>query len=334
MTTSDDLGVFAAGIPLVDDRVLLEMVEGLAVADDLTRFRRGQSRFARLMSSLSGRDWERRLLTTQNILDTQHGVVAWLTETVAQGALTNLVVARVAHHLEAVGQMALKAETRSLRTEGDLRELAALVGELAEECRRAFTGIRQVVDELGRRTSAVQEFMGVTASWEAGRRGSGLPWLVRCVLLPRELASGSCGLAEHADGDRTHRRRIDDWLVAGSKGRPRRVILPDLLDQTAAELGDPERRELVAAVLESGLGADLGLPAGPVVTALTTTLEMASLRRHVRPARPGHLGWEIAHRRFPGLRSAYELDRLVTFAVDEQFDAALLARVRAEVRSP
>lgn len=340
-----------ADIPLADDRMMLELVAGLEKADDLSAHRgRKRGFFGNVLDVVTGRDRMRSAATDRALLQSQRMTREWVIELSEQSRLTDLALARTARKLYEIGEEVQYVGQLSRQALLEVRELAGILNRVAEALNRRLDEHEWRLDEherrldqhdltlrdLDRRVLAVElgqrawlDFDTAIRRWEANGAYGSLPWVCQVVLLAHEVASGAAGLYEFVTGDRGWRERLRLRLTADPRSRAAwegSRSLAAVLDEVWPALPTLEHREMVAELLGVGLPPELRTTAGPLSTALSTTLELAARPADIRPRDVADEALDRARSRsgwIPGSLTAAELVRL---AVQEQADAALAVR--------
>jgi hypothetical protein len=315
-----DVTVLAGQIPAIEDRALLELVNGLTVARAITAERRDLGPSARILARILGTDRRGQLLTLQALIDGQQALTQWATDLSNRGAITNLTVARVADHLR-----------RTLRTAQEARIMAIELGDALGTRLWALENAQVQANAL---SEAEHAFNARMDAWAAGRVYASLPWPYQVILLARELAAGPCGQLEPLTGDRRYRTRIADGITARLRGAVAETgfAIAEVLDDSWPDLHD-EQRWLVAEVLDVGLDGSLTLPGCPLASVAATTMELAALPSDTRPLSPARSAIALGRRRQGRIDGSSTLARFVERAVNEQLDAAVLVWGQLETRS-
>lgn len=302
---TDDLYQLARDIPLLPDRVMLELANSMAVAGDLTRFRGDQGAIGRLLATIVGQERRRELLTTRALIDGQQALASWMREMCGHAQVSDLALGRVANCLM---ESRHRSEAATAQLSKELAELAEVVARIAEVCDARFARIedrvlmlehRQAVVEL--RFEADEAFKLSTGRWTAGQTYAALPWVLQVVLLATEVAAGPAGFYSHQTGNGS----FDEQLVNTILSTPRddapqgRFVMADLLDRVCQSMTEGELR-LVAELLGSGLDPSLVAPRGPLLSVIGDTVELWSLPPGARPAAPAKTALTLAQRR-PGV---------------------------------
>ncbi|MFE9477213.1 hypothetical protein ACFYNM_01245 [Streptomyces spororaveus] len=331
----DDLRSLALDVPLLTDRVLLELANSMVVAEDLTTYRREQSFSGTLLARIVGRERQRELLTTRALVDGQRSLVHWATELSGQTRISDLALARVA---ECLGETRRRVEEASGQSAARLSELADVVARIAEACEIRFTEAESRLAALEEHQAATE--LGLEAEhalaisvgrWTAGQSYNGLPWPVQVVLLSAEIAAGPAGAHSFRTGrDAYVERLVHAVLNVARPDTPQgRFTLTDLLDEGCATTA-PDRLRLAAEILGSGLAPSLAPPAGPLSAVAATAVELWALPGGARPPRPTETAAALVRRRHgwwtPRTGTArHFVERVVT----EQAAAARTLRERA-----
>jgi len=315
----------AADVPLIDDRLLLEVVNGVTLARSFGARRQGF--FARFGAALSGTAGTREAV--HGVADGLAGTTAWLTELSRHATVTNLAVARAVRHCRDT-RVALERTDEALgHVESGMRELAEFVVQAVDRLQHQVDEVERRLDRLELAAAAERSFGLVVDSWAAGERYATLPWICQVALLARETFSGPCGMLEHGTGDPTHRERLIHRILADRRGheaienvQPLRRVLEAGIEQAP----DAERRLMAAELLDAGLVPQLALPAGRLTTTLTTTLELSALPPTSRPEHPALLALDLTRQRLGDLTGVTDRRTFVRQLVSEQAEAVLAYR--------
>ncbi|UCM88815.1 hypothetical protein [Streptomyces marincola] len=341
--------VVARGVPLIDDRLLLELANDLHTAEDLARARSREGFFARLLGRATGRHRVRERNIQHGLINSQRLTLEWLTSLTERMTVTNLVVAEVTDEVNGIRHhLAGNGPPGAWSAEG-IDELGTVLARLARDTGRFLS-------DHERRLAAVEAQLALDASvrrWRRPRPDPGLPWLVGAVLLAREVAAGPAG--EYAFGDGTGRtghpvrrelaeRMLQDPPVPWFDG-VKSVV--GMIAAAVERLPSDDHRRMVAELLGVGLNLGRGAgpgdgpagpadrlagPAGPLTSALAITADLvaAGAAPAAEAARKAVLAAGGPGDRF--LATSLSVEQLVRRVVDEQFTEA--ATRRAHLRAP
>ncbi|MFI9586592.1 hypothetical protein ACIHCQ_33265 [Streptomyces sp. NPDC052236] len=332
----DDLRSLVQDVPLVTDRVLLELANSMVVAEDLTKFRREQTISRTLLARIIGRERQRELLTTQALIDGQHSLVTWATELSGHVQISDLALSRVA---DCVGETRRQLELVSGRASAQLTALADVVAQVAEACEERFVCVEDRLSALERqqtttalRLEAEEGFELSVGRWSAGQSYARLPWPLQVILLAMEVAAGPAGTYSFLAGrDKVSERLVNTILTTPRPGAPQgRFTIAELIDE-ACNTTPPDQLQLVAEILGSGLEPSLTQPASPLIAVAATAVELWTLPGAARPPHPAETAHALVHRRHGQWTSRTSNPRhFVERVVAEQAAAARTLRERLD----
>ncbi|MFJ8979204.1 hypothetical protein [Streptomyces sp. NPDC102282] len=324
---TDHLNTVSRGVPLVDDRLLLELANELHTADDLNRAASREGFFARLLGHATGHARIRERNIRSATISAQQGTFQWLTSLTERMTVTNLVVAEVIEEVSAVRRQQAGLAATSLWSAERIDELGALVGSLARDTGR-------VLHDHDRRLAAVEAQLAIDATvrrWRWPRPDPGLPWLVRAVLLAREVAAGPAGeFAFTGDG----RVPVRDDLVERMLQNPSvpwydgSKSLTGLLTAAVTELPGDDNRRMIAELLGVGLEGELIEPVGPLTRALADTAQRVATERATPSRAAGDAMRKASGNGGRYLWTSLGVEQLLRRVVDEQFEEASVRRAR------
>ncbi|MFI6979209.1 patatin-like phospholipase family protein [Embleya sp. NPDC050154] len=230
----------ARSIPLVSDALLLELVNCLQVATDLTRLPRHSGFFKAFVARTVGR--EAQSLLNRNVVDAQRLLLQRIEELTGQGSVSNLALAQAGRLLARTRQDLdrLTTDESDHRTALDAT-LTRLQAGWADQ-HRLLTGRLEAMHHLD---------MLITA-WSAEQTYRGLPWALQVVLLAQEAYRGPVGQYEFQSGDPMFRDLLANKILAGSRTRlPRLLLLDDELLAPCLRLESPADIPMLADLVRS-----------------------------------------------------------------------------------
>ncbi|MFE1441750.1 diguanylate cyclase regulator RdcB family protein [Streptomyces sp. NPDC058739] len=259
----------AGGVPLVGDRLLLELLNDLHTADDLVRASVREGFFARLLGQVTGHRRRRDLIVKGSLAGAQRDTLSWVSSLTGRLAVTDLAVAEVADEVGRVGGRTEELDARLTGTEQGVRELAFVVAELAEHAGNTFGQH----DERLRKIESSLAIDNAVRRWRHPHPDARLGWLCAAVLLAREVATGPAGeLAVSKGGGHIERelveRMFQDPPTPWYEG-VRSVV--GMLAEATRELPSDDHRLMVAELLGEGLPDGTTRGRGPLTAALSGT---------------------------------------------------------------
>jgi hypothetical protein len=270
-------------IPVVSDKALIDLVNGIQVSGEVVRYRKSRNFFGRLMDTLTGSERERELLVQGNLIGGQATLHQWILE-----LSESLNISRVG--LE-VTQKSLEVTQKSLlEARNAIRNQRKSIEELRELILSVSKDLGDRIRKLEVRVSANEDLERIINAWAADRTYVGLPWAVQVALLAREVFSSSVALYELGSTDTQFRQRLIDKLVVESRYRetPSRFNgLGDVADIMWKEMQNNADCDLSTSLLETYSVQSQQLMNMPHLFVLGRTLELAMLQSEARPSSPG-----------------------------------------------
>lgn len=325
--TTPNIDSLQRRVPIVGDKAVIDLVNGLEVSRDILRYRRRQGVLGRMLGALTGGNAARQQLLDGNAvagIEALHGWVLELSDTL-----------RISQSALLVTQRSL-IETRAAVRFHE-RELSGLGRELArvEEVLQATAGaLGKRIDGLDSRLERVERAQqGSTAldlavsSWAAGRTYQGLPWLVQVALLSDEVFSGPVGQVERVDGDYSLRRIFVNKVIVETQRARAPFSLSELLDETVGGLSQDDRELAEALLVDAQLRAQPHR--APTRAMLGHAVEFSRLPEAAWPRSVGRTAFELVAKEVPALARVTDTSRLIEQLASETADERLADAARA-----
>jgi hypothetical protein len=280
-------------IPPVNDRLLLELVNGLSVSHDIIQYRSGSSFFSRLLDQMSGTGPRRQLLLDGNLVAGQEALLDWVSELVEAQLVSNVGLQRAAASLLEV-RLVLVRQERELEQQ---REVQSRIVHMFDDVLRVLdarlTTLQRRVQSLELELAAKNSLEGALAAWLAGRTYTGLPWSVQVILLAREVFSGASAIYEFELRRRDLRMLLCDRILAKKEsGLERNFSLQSLLDEVWRGTSTHDR-PMIAELLDAGLSGALTAGTAPHLCAFAYVMEFAALTSEARPQSLALRQWSL-----------------------------------------
>lgn len=320
-------------VPVVGDKALIDLVNGIQVNRDIIRYRKNRGFFGQLLDTLAGSDRQRQLLLDGNLLAGQDALHQWVLE------LTDVLqVSQVA--LQITQQSLLETRTAIRSQRQDLAELSQHLTRLAQAVEARLSELDSRVHRLEKRVAANElraaaneDLDRIFTAWSAQQTYIGFPWLLQVVFLIRELCSSSILLYELESGDSMQfRDRFINKILAESKHIPDRFFsLTDLLDETWRSTSSTDRN-LATGLLETCSLSRQRLQNIPYLYTIGTTFELAALPESARPTKPAECAIELCRTQIESIPFGTDKKELITLIVEETAQDYLAIMTRS-VRS-
>jgi hypothetical protein len=316
-------------VPIVGDKALIDLVNGIQVSKDIIRYRKNRGFFGQLIDTLDGSDHKRQLLLDGNLIAGQEALHQWVLE-----LSDSLSISQVA--LEVTQQSLLEARDAIRRQKQRLQmqeeALVALsqgLDRLAQQVGTKLHELEARVRKLEVRVAANEDLDRIVTAWAAEQTYTKLPWVVQVALLAREVFSSSVATYELETGDTTrYRSLLVNKILFTSKQLPQSFFgLADLLDYSWVEM-EKSDRQLSAALLEVRSIPQQRLQNTPMLFAIGTTLELATLPEEARPSKPGQSAIALCRAQIDTISRVTDSREFITSVVEETANdcVAILSR--------
>jgi uncharacterized coiled-coil protein SlyX len=189
-------------VPVVGDKALINLINGIHVSKDLIRYRKQRGFFGQLIDTLDRSDRKRQILLDGNLIAGQEALSQWVLE-----LSDSLRISQVA--LEVTQQSLLEARDaiRSQKQRLQIQEEALLtlgkrMDQLAQHVGTRLNQLEARVRKLEVRVAANEDLDQIVTAWAAEQTYTQLPWAVQVALLAREVFSSSVATYELETGDK------------------------------------------------------------------------------------------------------------------------------------
>jgi len=168
------------------------------------------------------------------------------------------------------------------------------------------------------RVAANEDLDRIVTAWAAEQTYTNLPWAVQVALLAREVFSSSVATYELETGDTTrYRSLLVNKILATSNQLPKSFFgLADLLDYSWVEM-EKSDRTLTAALLEVRSIPQPRLYNTPLLFAMGTTLDLATLPEEARPSKPGQSAIALCRAQIDSISRTTDAREFITTVIEE-----------------
>jgi hypothetical protein len=316
-------------VPIVGDKALIDLVNGIQVSKDIIRYRKNRGFFGQLLDMLDGSDRKRQLLLDGNLIAGQEALHQWVLE-----LTDSLRISQVA--LEVTQQSLLEArdairrqKQRLQMQEEALLALSQGLDRLAQHVGTRLNELEARVRKLEVRVAANEDLDRIVTAWAAEQTYTKLPWAVQVALLAREVFSSSVATYELETRDTNrYRSLLVNKILSTSKQLPQSFFgLADLLDYSWKPMVESDRH-LSAALLEVRSIPQQRLQNTPMLFAIGTTLELATLPEEARPSKPGQSAIALCRAQIGSISRTTDAREFITTVIEETVNdcVAILSR--------
>jgi hypothetical protein len=290
----DDLQKKESEIPIITDKILVDLVNSIQVNDDLISFRQQRGLFGQFLDNLTGADRKRQLATDKNV-------------NVAMQSFRDLVL-DISNNLDVSNNAIVTIKEKLLEIEEDLIEFEDKLIETRQAIRNHREEINLLKDMVSQLQSRVEnhdhrilsleqradrkdvesKIINVIAAWHSERTYQGFHWAIQVAFVTREIVDYALSDYERLitkDKDKQLRQSLIDQILAADKTIPDYSFhLTDLLNFSYSETS-PENRELAGYLLEVESISEQRIAKTPYLFTLGKTLELAQQQQHQDPAK-------------------------------------------------
>ena len=289
---------FQRQVPIVADKALVDLVNGIQVTGEIIRFRKRLGVIGQMVETVTGKSAQSDLLVYSNLNVGQQSLAQWILELTDSLSISQLALRRTQESLIKALDAIRVHEHRLKQQSSQSLALAREIEELSSRVNSRLNEFDQRLQSLEFRVSAAEDFDRIVSTWIAGQTYQNLPWAVQVVFLAREVFSSYVTLYEFRSGDTKHFRNLllQRMLVQSTAIPDTWFNLAELLDRTWNEMLSPDR-SLVADLLEIRSWPLMRALDAPLLFALATTFEIASLPAGLLPPSPAKCAIEICRTR-------------------------------------
>ena len=316
-------------VPVVGDKALIDLVNGIEISKDFIRYRKNRGFFGQLIDTLDGSDRQRQLLLDGNLLAGQEALYQWVLELSDSLRITQVALEVTQQSLVEARDTIRCQSQRLQRQEEALQQLRHHLNQLAQQVGARLNEIEARIHQLEVRVAANEDVDRIITAWAAEQTYTQMPWAVQIALLAREVFSSSVAMYELETGDKDRfRQLLVNKILASSKQMPKGFFgLAELLDQSWAAMANSDR-DLVAGLLEIRSVPPQRLQNTPILFALGTTMELATLPEEARPAKPAKIAIALCRAQINSISRTTDAREFITAVVEETANDCLAMMLR------
>ncbi|GAB1542520.1 hypothetical protein NUACC21_51940 [Scytonema sp. NUACC21] len=305
-------------VPVVGDKALVDLINGIQVSKDIIRYRKNRGWFGQLFDKLDGSDKKRRLLLDGNLIAGQEALYNWVLELTDSLRISQVAMEVTQNSLLEARDAIRNQKQRLQKQEEALFELSNQLNQLAQQVSTRLSNLEVRMRQLEVRVAANEDLDQIVTAWAAGQTYTKLPWAVQVALLAREVFSSSVVMYEIETGDTQRYRQllVNKILATGKQFSDRFFGLADLLDRSSVEMTKDDR-ELTAALLEIRSIPQQRLGRTPHLFVLGTTLELATLPQEARPPKPAQSALALCRAQIETISRTTDAREFITAVVEE-----------------
>ncbi|XHR81255.1 MAG: diguanylate cyclase regulator RdcB family protein [Gloeotrichia echinulata GP01] len=267
-------------IPIITDKILVDLVNSIQVNNDIISFRQKQGLFGQFFDSLTGADRNRQLAIDKNVNIAMQSLHSWLLDIANNLNVSNNAIITIEEKL-----IETRQAIRNQRQEINL--LTDIVNQLqykVEDHEHRILKLEQRVY----RTEVQHRIEDAIAAWQSKQTYQGFHWAIQVAFVTREIVDYALGDYERLiikDKDKQLRQSISNRILATDNIIPDNSFsLTELLNLSYSETSE-ENQELAGYLLEVESISEQRLGKMPYLFTLGKTLELATQQQHQDPAK-------------------------------------------------
>lgn len=311
-------------IPLVSDKAIIDLINGIEVSRDLVNYRKNRGFFGQLIDNLDGSDRTRKLLLDGNLIAGQETLKNWVLE-----LTDSLKISQVALHITQESLLEARQAIRGVKqnlklNEESINTLTKNFLLLEQKLNNKFQEIENRLRKLERKVSANDDFDYILTAWMAEETYYKLPWTIQIPLLAKQIFNSAVINYEIETGDQVYYRKLlVNKIIAHCSDLPKNYFgLADLLDYTIKEIL-PKDQGLITNLLEVYSLDKRRLNNTPLLFALGSTLELANLPENARPSHPSLTSIELCRQQIKDINNTIDTREFIATIVEETANDAL-----------
>ena len=282
-------------IPIITDKILVDLVNSIQVNDDLISFRQKRGLFGQFFDNLTGADRKRQLAIDKNVniaMQSFHDLVLDISN--------NLNVSNNA--ISDINEKLIETRQAIRNQRQDINLLQDIVDQLkykVEDHEHRILKLEQRVY----RTEVQHRIEDAIAAWQSKRTYQGFHWAIQVAFVTREIVDYALGDYERLitkGKDSQLRQSISDRILATDNTIPdHHFPLTNLLNLSYSETSQ-ENQELAGYLLEVESISEERLGKTLYLFTLGKTLELAQLPKQQQPQNLAQTAFELC-RNYPNV---------------------------------
>lgn len=305
-------------VPVIGDKALLDLVNGIQVSKDIIRYRRNRNFLGQLLDNLNGKEHQRQILLDGNLISGQEALSQWVLE-----MTDSLRISQVGLQITQKSLLETRQAVRSIKgtlekQNQDINSLIENLNNLQQKLNLKFHEIEQRIHQLEVRVTANEELDRILTTWFAGQSYTKLSWPIQIALLAKEVFSSAVINYELETGDTDkYRDLLIHKILASYQDLPKNFFShSDLLDFSWQQMTTQDQL-LAYSLLEVNSIPQSRFYNSPVLFALGKTLELATLPEEDKPKNPGRIAVALCRNQIVSITHTTDAQEFITAIIQE-----------------
>lgn len=305
-------------VPIVGDKALIDLVNGIQVNKDLIRYRQNKGLLGQILDKVNGSDRQRQILLDGNLIAGQEALHQWILELTDSLHISQIGLQITQQSLLETRNAVRNIKQQLTRQEEDIHKLIECFSQLDRQLNFKLNEIEARIHDLEIRVTANEDLDRIITAWMARQTYTKLPWSIQVALLAKEVFSSAVLNYELETQDITRfRPLLVNKILSSIPQLPKQFFtITDLLDRTWQEMETGDRI-LASALLEMHSIPRSRLVNCPILFTLGTTLELAILPEEAQPKQPAKTAFAICRAQINSISRTTDAREFITAVVEE-----------------
>jgi hypothetical protein len=291
-------------IPVITDKILVDLVNSIQINDDLISFRQQRGLFGQFFDSLTGADRNRQLAIDKNVNVAMQSLHSWVLDIANNLNVSNNAIITVKQELIEIEEKLIETRQAIRNHREEINLLKDIVHQLQHKVEDHDHRILSLEQRADRKDVEIK-IINAIAAWKSGRTYQGFHWALQVAFVTREIVDYALSDYERLitkDKDKQLRQNIIDQILAADKTVPDNSFpLTKLFNLSYSET-PPDDQEIAGYLLEVESISKQRLAKTPYLFTLGKTLEIAAEQQHERDQKdPAKVAFELC-RKYPNVR--------------------------------
>ena len=282
-------------IPIITNKILVDLVNSIQVNDDLISFRQKRGLFGQFFDNLTGADRKRQLAIDKNVNIAMQSLHSWVLDISNNLNVSNNAIITIEEKLIETRQ-AIRNQRQEINV---LQDIVNQLQHKVEDHEHRILKLEQRVY----RTEVQHRIEDAIAAWQSKRTYQGFHWAIQVAFVTREIVDYALGDYERLitkGKDSQLRQSISDRILATDNTIPdHHFPLTNLLNLSYSETSQ-ENQELAGYLLEVESISEERLGKTLYLFTLGKTLELAQLPKQQQPQNLAQTAFELC-RNYPNV---------------------------------
>ncbi|MEA5536978.1 diguanylate cyclase regulator RdcB family protein [Crocosphaera sp. XPORK-15E] len=328
-SSTDFLDQLQRRVPVVGDKALIDLINGVQVSQDIIRYRKNRGFLGQIFDKINGSNHQRQILLDGNLIAGQETLYQWVLEVTDSLRISQVALQVTQQSLLETRQAVRQIKQRLVGQEKEFNQLIQGLSQLHKQLNVKFQYLEKRIHNLEVRVTANEDLERIFTAWTAGQTYTKLPWTIQVALVAKEVFSSAVLTYELETGDtKRFRPLLVNKILSSFPDLPKQFFgLADVLDHTWQDMTTQDCA-LAHALLEVHSLPQQRLFNVPTLFSLGKTLELATLPEDARPNRPGQSAVALCRSQINAISRTTDTREFITTIIEETANDHLFIMLR------